>query len=411
MKPWDSQIQGAKEGYEILKKHSIVYFAWEERTGKSLTALLIAEEANVIKVLIITKKGKPSDGWLQLLDEFPHNKIYKVTTYHQLHKLEDTDWDLIIIDEAHNYISSIPYKSKIWKQCRILTKDKPIIYLSATPNAQTFGQLYHQLALSNWSPFWAYSTYKKWHLKYGEPYKVYLYKKQVDMFDKVKDARVEAETKHLFVTMSRKELGFEHEPEDVLHYIQLTDSTRALYNYVLKHKVYEVRENVYIEYDTKTKLRFGLHMLEGGTLKRSYPVLNSKGNPMMTSEPVILGNTEKIDYIKEKWGDTDRVAIMYHYQAERIKLEDHFKRAEILQAATNAEGVDLMHIEHLIIYSQDWSTAKHTQRRARQANKMRQTAINVHFLLVKDGVSEEVYDTVFKNKCNYVDSYFMRNKL
>ena len=84
MKPWQSQIDGAKQGLEILRQHAIVYFAWGERTGKSLTSLLIAEEANVIKVLIVTKKGKPYDGWVQLLDEFPHNKRYKVTTYHQL---------------------------------------------------------------------------------------------------------------------------------------------------------------------------------------------------------------------------------------------------------------------------------------------------------------------------------------
>ena len=84
MKPWQSQIDGAKQGLEILRQHAIVYFAWGERTGKSLTSLLIAEEANVIKVLIVTKKGKPYDGWVQLLDEFPHNKWYKVTTYHQL---------------------------------------------------------------------------------------------------------------------------------------------------------------------------------------------------------------------------------------------------------------------------------------------------------------------------------------
>ena len=380
MKPWESQIEGAKQGLEILRKHAIVYFAWEERTGKSLTTLLIAEKANVIKVLIITKKGKPSDGWIKLLDEFPHNKVYKVTTYHQLHKLTDHEWDLIIIDEAHNYISGFPKRSGIWNNCRAITKGKPIIYLSATPNAQTYAQLFNQLALSDWSPFWQYSTYKKWHAKYGVPYQQYLYKQKIEMWDRVKDDAVEAATKHLFVTLSRKDLGFEHEPEDVIHWIELDQATKTLYNYILKHKVYTAENGTVIEYDTKTKLRFGLHMLEGGTLKRSFPILNRNNKPTMSSEHFILSANEKVDYIKEHWGDNNKVAIMYHYQAEKIKLEQHFKHAEILQGQTNAEGVDLMHIEHLIIYSQDWSTAKHTQRRARQANRALDTPIKVHFL-------------------------------
>jgi len=411
MKPWESQVEGAEKGLAVLKKHAIAYFAWEERTGKSLASILIAEKANVIKVLIITKKGKPYDGWVGLLDEFPHNKWYKVTTFHQLHKLDSSDWDLIIIDEAHNYISGFPKRSAIWHNCRKLTKGKPIIFLSATPNAQTYCQLFNQLALSNWSPFWKYSNFKDWHAVYGVYKTQYLYKQKVEIFTEAKDDLIEAQTKHLFITLSRKELDFPHEPEDVIHWIELDASTRNLYNYVLKHKVYTHDDGKIIEYDTKTKLRFGLHMLEGGTLKRSFPILNSNNKPVMSSESYVLDIDEKVNYIKEHWGDTDKMAIMYHYQAEKIKLEEHFKHAEILQGQTNAEGVDLMHIEHLIIYSQDWSTAKHTQRRARQANKARQTPIKVHFLLVRDGISQEVYETVSVNKTNYVDIYFMRNRL
>jgi len=102
---------------------------------------------------------------------------------------------------------------------------------------------------------------------------------------------------------------------------------------------------------------------------------------------------------------------MYNYIAEGIKLRHWFKNATILQATSYAEGVDLHHIEHLIIYSQDFSTARHTQRRARQAAKDREWPITVHFLLVKGGISEQVYKTVSINKRNYVDSMFTKEKL
>jgi len=73
--------------------------------------------------------------------------------------------------------------------------------------------------------------------------------------------------------------------------------------------------------------------------------------------------------------------------------------------------VDLSAYRHLIIYSQDFSTARHSQRRARQANKKRDTAIKVHFYLVKGAISEQVYKTVSINKTNFVDSVFIKERL
>lgn len=411
MEPRDYQLEGAEQGYAILKQYGIVYFAWEERTGKSLTAVTIAEKCrNLDRVLIITKK-KAKPDWLTLLSSSTVNnaelsKVYFVTTYTSIEHLHTANWDLIILDESHNYVAGYPNASKTWKQVRKFTRNKPIIYLSATPNAQTYAQLYPQLALSDWSPFSKYKNYKVWHAHYGIEYFQYLYKKRIQMWDRVKDDLVIAKTKHLFLTKTRVELDFPHEPEDVIHWIELGDQTRAVYNWVVKKKTYQLSEDLLIEYDTKAKLRAGLHMLEGGSLKHSYPILNSKGKPVMTADHYMLSNTEKIDYIKETWGDNENVAVMYHYISEGIKLRNHFKHAHILQGTTHAEGIDLHHIKHLVIYSQDWSTSRHTQRRARQANMLRDSEIKVHFLLVRKGISEEVYNTVSVNKTNYVDRYF-----
>lgn len=410
MKAWPHQIVGADKGYKILKKYGILYLSWEERTGKSLTALLIAEIALVIEVLIVTKKDKPLKDWEDLIRNYPLCKIYHVVSYHQVCKMNKRDWDLIILDESHNYVSGYPKTSKIWNDIRRITRGKPIIYMSATPYAQTPALLFHQLALSDWSPFYRYKNYRAWHVEYGIPYTKWIYQKEVSMFNKVKDNLVIAETKHLFTTYTRKELNFKWEPEDNLHYIDLNPITIGTYNSILKHKVFE-RKNVTIEYDTKTKLRYGLHMLEGGILKHTTFELNTKGKPKKVSSYFDMGNTEKIDFIKQTWGDKEDVAIMYHFIGEGKKLRNHFEHAEILQATTHAEGISLMHIEHLIIYSQDYSTAKHTQRRARQTNMERDTPINVHFLLVNKGISEEVYDTVSRNKMNYVDEMFKGTRL
>jgi hypothetical protein len=139
-------------------------------------------------------------------------------------------------------------------------------------------------------------------------------------------------------------------------------------------------------------------MIEGGVLKIGEQYLS-------------LGNTEKIDYILNKWGDTEDLVIMYQYIQEGVKLNKYFKKAKILQGTANAEGVDLHKHKHLVIYSQDFSTAKHTQRRARQANLNREDEIRVHFLLVKKAISEQVYKVCSVNKKNFVDSVFERKTL
>jgi hypothetical protein len=166
---------------------------------------------------------------------------------------------------------------------------------------------------------------------------------------------------------------------------------------LLEDNIIELQAGLLIA-DTTSKLRYALHMLEGGTAK-------------IDGRPVILANREKVDYILEHFGDIEDVVIMYNYIGEGIKLREIFKRAKILQATSYAEGIDLSMHKHLIIYSQDFSTAKHTQRRARQANQLRAEPIIVHYLLVKKAISAQCYTTVSLNKRNYVDSVFTRGKL
>ena len=418
MIPRDYQLELSKVGFNILKENAIVYYSWEERTGKSLTAVLAAELCLVKNVLIITKKNAKKD-WIKLLKAFEHQHIYTVSTYGQLKNLNGY-YDLIILDEAHNYIASFPKTSKTWDQVYRFTKNKPIIYLSATPHAQGYQMLFHQFKLSSWSPWRRYASFYNWFKDYGKPYTIELYGKDVNKYDKALDSKIANESAHLFISRTRAELGFTHEPEDEVHYVELTKETKARYNELLKDKVLTFTGKYMIVADTIAKLRSSLHMLEGGStkitmqhsIKGCLKVVKEKLEDLyLYHNYVNLNNTEKIDYIKATWGDTEDVCIMYNYIAEGIILREHFQHAEVLQATSYAEGVDLHHIEHLIIYSQDFSTARHTQRRARQASKDREWPITVHFLLVKGGISEQVYKTVSVNKKNYVDSCFTKERL
>lgn len=389
--PRPHQRRLAAAGLALLRKHMICYLACEERTGKTLSAILMAEDCDIKNVLVLTKKNAVA-GWVETLEQYPHSKNYTVTNYHQAKKHEKHD--LLILDEAHNYISGFPKPGKLFKEVKALSYGTPIIFISATPHAQGYSMLYHQLALSSWSPWSDYRDFYKWFADYGVPQRAFFHGREVPIYTKTREDLVKERCDHLFITATRRELEFPHEPVDKLHYIALNQGTAGMYNELLKEKYLEFAGHELIA-DTSMKLRTSLHMLEGGVLK-------------IDDHYLVLGNTEKIDFIKSKWGDNKNLAIYYHYVAEGQKLRDHFKHAQILQASSQAEGIDLAHVDNLVIYSQDWSTARHTQRRARQAGQHRDKPITVHFLLCEKGISDQVYNAVSVNKQNFVDSVFSR---
>lgn len=417
--PRDYQAQLALKGYQILKEHLIVYYAMEERTGKSLTAILTAELCNgVHSIGIITtakalghasSRTRKAEGWKELLENYQTPLDIQLVTFGTAHKLNAVD--LIIIDEAHKNISAVPKPSTTQKKLRKLCKRLPLIYLSATPHAQGHQQLFHQFQLSTWSPWRKYINFYDWFKDYGVPQTQWVGGRESNIYTKTRTDKIIADTDHLFITKTRKELDFDYEPKDKVHYIALDESTKELYNRLLKDRCYIFTED-HAEIssfksrgdtfpflaDSPSKLRSALHMIEGGVIKAG-------------PNYITLPNSEKIEFILSEWGDNPSLAIFYNYKEEKNKLESVFKKARVLQATSYAEGVDLTDYDTLVVYSQDTSTARHTQRRARQASKHRDKEIIVHFLLVENAVSEQIYETVSINKQNFVDSRFEEKEL
>lgn len=406
--PWEIQERNARKAFEILKEHGFVYLAGEERSGKLLTSVRVAELTSdaVQNVLVLTTK-KALAGWQEMAENYTTSKVFYFTNYHQAKNVTFKP-DLVILDECHNYLSSYPKPSQLWGHVAKLCRGLAIIYSSATPHPQGYQQLYHQFKLSTWSPWAKYSNFYKWFNEYGIPEVVYTSSGEANSYHRVKDDKIQAEVAKYFITCTRAETGHTFEPEDVVHYIELAEATRNTYNMLITDRVVEFADgDVYVA-DNNSRLRMALHQIEGGTLK--FKTINFEKNKFEFVTK-ILSNTEKIDYILEHWGDSEDLVIMYHFSGELEKLRRYFKKALLLQSSTYAEGVDLHKYEHLVIYSQNYSTGKHSQRRARQANTKRLTPIRVHYLLVKDAISDECYQCVSIKKINYVDSVFTGKKL
>ena len=241
MKPLPHQEQIADEICKVIRQYAMVYVAGEERTGKTLASILAAEQLSVKNVIVITKK-KPVDEWKKTLDKYGPKKKFFVTNYHQAHKINFMLYDLVILDEAHAYLSGYPKPSAMWKSLRDKLAQKPIIFLSATPSAQSRSKLYHQLQLSTWSPWRRYTSFYQWFQSYGIPRKIMVSGQLINNYDNTKDFM--AEIQHLFISVTRKDVGFEHEPVDVIHTIKPDNLFTAMYTRLEKKEVIPEEEVV-----------------------------------------------------------------------------------------------------------------------------------------------------------------------
>ena len=119
--PYKHQVEISKQGSQILKEKGFIYLCMEERTGKTLTSLLIASECNFKNILIVTKK-KVLAEWLKWIEEYfktnldKDNKVsFNLINYESLHTLKASDFDLVILDECHHALSGYPKPSKTYK--------------------------------------------------------------------------------------------------------------------------------------------------------------------------------------------------------------------------------------------------------------------------------------------------------
>lgn len=377
----------------VLQEHRLCYLSAEERVGKTLPALLAAcllgKEG---PVLILTKK-KALDGWLETLDSLDTKPLCYVTNYEQAKNLissEENLYSFVILDEAHHALSAYPKPSKtaILVQ-KMIYKSPYVLFLSATPHAESYSQVFHQLNVSMHSPFDSCKNFYDWFSTYGIPKFKWLGSRQIRMYNEINTELLLPQIKHLFVTMTREQAGFEEDPEDELHYIEPSEFLKSKYAEAEKLRVFTMEKERVLELDTPSRLLFSLHQMEGGTLKIS------------ETESLELGNAEKIDYIKKVWGDSSDVVIFYNYIAEGKLLRKSFQNARILQGTSFAEGVDLSNYAHLVIYSQNFSASKYIQRRARQCNFNRKDPIKVHFLLMKGWVSDQCYACVSSKYKNF----------
>ena len=377
MKPLPHQVEKSLEVYNILQDKGIVYLAGAVRSGKTLTVILAAEKTKAKNILVLTKKAAIS-GWHKFDDNMTKN--YHITNYEQAHKLLDKSFDLVIVDESHAN-GQVGKPSLRVKNIRKLAYDLPVILMSGTPHIETKASLYHQMCITKYSPFYRYPNFYRFFDQFGIITTQWMGGVQRKVY-KTTRPELDAVIDPYFVTMTQADAGIEHTSQEQVHYIDLSEGTKEIYNKLMRDRI-AVIDGERVVCDTDMKLRMTLHQLETGE--------------------------EKFKYIEDHF-PTGKVGVMSHFITERTALAKRLPYVEVYSSNKHKEGVDLSHLDHFIILSGDYSGAGHAQRIERNVNINNTKAAVVHHLLVKDGISDQVFKAV-SNKRDFNNKTFKKVRI
>ena len=105
-----------------------------------------------------------------------------------------------------------------------------------------------------------------------------------------------------------------------------------------------------------------------------------------------------------------KVALMAHFIEQQKYLAAKFPEFDIFSSNRHKEGVDLSMYDHFVIVSNDYSGSGHLQRMQRNVNINNTKATTVHHLLVKGGISDQVYQAVSQKK-DFNNSVFKKEQI
>lgn len=406
------QKQIVEDGMVILTMYNILYLAMEVRVGKTLTALSIADKSLKENVLFVTKKKAMASVQA---DYDALNPGYKLTIinnhYTKLQKCNPKMYDLIIIDEGQGY-GSFPKPSKLMIEAKKLCAEKAIIILSGTPSPESYSQLYHQLAISSWSPLAQYTNFYKFARDF-----VNVKQKKINATQSVNDYSdcngdlLWKHIKHLFIRFTQEEAGFVAPVDEIVLEVEMSDEVKRIYKQLENDKLY-TRAIPYSGREINATVNSGADLI-------NKLAQISSGTLIFDNEPkgVIIDWSKATFCVSYFIGK--KIAIFYRYKSELELLKAFYPNwtdsPELFNASTNLtflgqiqsarEGVNLSTADALVMYNIDFSATSYFQARARIQSKERQGSAPLYWIFSTHGIERRIYKAV-TNKKNFTYSYY-----
>jgi len=398
----DYQSELADKSVAILQDYKIVCLAAEVRSGKTLISLETANRYKANHVLFITKLKAISsiESDYELLS--PGFKL-QVVNYESLHKITELDFDFVVVDECHK-LGAFPKPGTQQKLIKQLIKDKPCIFMSGTFTPESYSQIYHILSVSENSPFAEYTSFYKWAKDFVTLKHKFLYGRQINDYSCALKESIDEKTKHLFLSLTQVEAGFNQEITEKIFEVQMKPETYDLAKRLKRDKVLIGKTGTLLA-DTAVNMMNKLHQLYSGTIKLE------EGNAITIDE-------SKAEFIRDNFG-SNKIAILYKFVEEgnllRAMFSNHTCSPEYFNEGNDSvfigqiqsfrEGVNLSSADYLIMYNIDYSAVSYFQARARMQSKDRIKPALVYWIFAKNSLDHKIYDMV-ANKKNFTLSHF-----
>jgi hypothetical protein len=399
------QVDLANRAVNILKDKKIVYLSLAVRVGKTLTALETAKLYGAKRVLFLTKK-KAISSIQNDYNNFGYEFELTVINDESMHKLEDTDYDLVIHDEHHRF-GAFPKPGLATKTFRNMFCDVPMIFLSGTMTPESYSQVYHQFWVSIYSPFKHYANFYRWADDYVNKFQKKINGFLVNDYSKGNELKIMAAIAPYVITFTQQQAGFSTEIEEEVIHIEMCNKTKMIVKKLEKDLVVEGKDEVILA-DTPVKLMQKLHQLWSGTVKFE------SGNSMVI-------DTTKAEFIKSQFA-TSKIGIFYKFKEELSALKqvlgdslttelDKFDNEDFqfiaLQIVSGREGISLKNADYVVFYNIDFSATSYWQARDRMTTMSRKFN-KVYWLFSIGGIEDKIYKAV-KAKKKYTVNIFKKD--
>jgi hypothetical protein len=401
LRPYQNEI--AKKATKILKECGFVYLSMEVRTGKTITALETAYNFGAERVLFITK----IKAFSSIKSDYDNiGYLYNLTIINKesLHTIEENDFDVVIIDEAHG-LAAFPKASKYQKDIRKRFSKVPMIFLSGTPTPESFSQWYHQLQVTDKSPFKHYTNFYKWANDYVNVTEQNLGYARVKVYKDGIESKILPQIQPYIITFTQAQAGFTSEVNEHILECEMLPITYDIIKRLKRDKIVQGKSGLILG-DTGVKLMQKIHQLSSGTCKFE------DGISMVI-------DYSKAEFIKWKF-ENEKIAIFYKFKEELNALKsiygsdltedlDEFNnsfKSIALQIVSGREGISLKNAKYLVYYNIDFSATSYWQSRDRLTT-MERSSNDVYWVFAKGGIENAIYKSVL-NKKNFTLNLFKK---
>ena len=380
----------------------------EQRTGKTMTALWLAEKWDCRQNLVICPK-KALPVWKQEIAlmglDVNQFEIVSFETF-RIHRLKfQQSWDLVIVDESHRIKDRKSQQTKaVWSLSR---RAKKRLILSGSPQGNGMEDYYAQLKFIRPDLFPTWESFEKQYLIIQDRWIA----GREDPFPEIVGYKNQEYFKELLASISfrvtRDEVSkVKTRVRNRKYSIPWSSESRSLYD-ILDTKLYfEVQEGLVSAAHVLTK-GLKLHQICGGFVKDDEKQLQVVGQDKLNKLWELIDGPLQgcsIAIVAQYKAEMDAIAqglsvrgVTFAQVRGKHQYDPKDRSQVTILHPSSGEAIQLAHHNHMIIYSMGHSYLKWAQFKDRIV-LVDTPQVIYHYLLMQESMDEVIYQAVIEKK-------------